>query len=733
MQSDGSLAGSEPTIPHRPTPAWQRPTPVWRAGLALLLLLALLIRWPVPSMPWTHIDEKAFVNHPLGFFSGDLNPHFFNYPTLQLYLTGAVYLAYWSCTDEDLLDFVAWRTFVDASDIMPLARGLTTLMAVATVAVTALIGRRLYGPVWGLVAAALLALAPLHTRFSHLAATDAPSLFWSSLALLWTLRAAGAGRQRDLLLAAVFCGLSAATKYPGVLCASAIVAAAFLGFPGKRLRVLLLAAAVATLTFACTTPYVWLDWAEALQDLSAMAAEHVVEDQHAAGTSGLQHLLGHNLRYGLGVATTLLLLVSLLWRPHRMTTPEIIVVAALLPAGLLAAGASSAFMRYAMPMAPMAVVLACRLPAWLFAHPSVASHRLARPGMALLVLGLLAEPAHAAWHQRSLLGSVDTRIEAQQMLADSLPQGGRIVHFSSWAGRPAGLTPDFIYRRQHRSAASFGQQGVAQMYRRLAQRGDLPPLYLNHTPGSIDAQGVNAPQGSLAVAWRLRHPLITDRGNTKALHLVTWNNTIDSGNPEQALFDPVDLLFVPLAGFDAVWRSGPEINVGQVYLPRLEPVPAAADYFRVLANLSDATVAFQGRRWEDANRLYDETLRVPYYLPELLSGSDLEGLFYGSGVSRYSLGDRDGAIDRWAEGVRLCPTQQLMRFNLAAILVEAGRYREAARHSVELLRQQPDHADGWHNLAVSLRRAGRSEDAADAQRQDPACLREDGALAQWLQ
>jgi hypothetical protein len=47
-----------------------------------MLLAALWIRWPVPSMAWTHIDEKALVDHPLGFFSGDLNPHFFNYPTL---------------------------------------------------------------------------------------------------------------------------------------------------------------------------------------------------------------------------------------------------------------------------------------------------------------------------------------------------------------------------------------------------------------------------------------------------------------------------------------------------------------------------------------------------------------------------------------------------------------------------------------------------------------------------
>ena len=58
-----------------------------------------------------------------------------------------------------MLDFVAWHTFVDDGDILLLVGGLTSLIAVATVAVTACLGRRLYGPAWGLAAAGLLALS----------------------------------------------------------------------------------------------------------------------------------------------------------------------------------------------------------------------------------------------------------------------------------------------------------------------------------------------------------------------------------------------------------------------------------------------------------------------------------------------------------------------------------------------------------------------------------------------
>jgi|TARA_B110000495_G_C23033200_1_gene616029 hypothetical protein len=44
---------------------------------------------------WSHGDEWAFIIHPLGFWSGDFNPHFFNYPTFQLYINSALYYLYY--------------------------------------------------------------------------------------------------------------------------------------------------------------------------------------------------------------------------------------------------------------------------------------------------------------------------------------------------------------------------------------------------------------------------------------------------------------------------------------------------------------------------------------------------------------------------------------------------------------------------------------------------------------
>ena len=68
-------------------------------GLLALFVWALYLRWPLPAPEWQHVDERAFILHPLGFWSGDFNPHFFNYPTLHFYLASALYYLYYLMGD----------------------------------------------------------------------------------------------------------------------------------------------------------------------------------------------------------------------------------------------------------------------------------------------------------------------------------------------------------------------------------------------------------------------------------------------------------------------------------------------------------------------------------------------------------------------------------------------------------------------------------------------------------
>ena len=117
----------------------------FRWGTGAILLLALALRWPVPAPSWTHFDEIAFIVLPLGFWSGDLNPHYFNYPTFHFYLSSLLYLLYYLATSaESVEQFVAYHLLVDGRDLLALVRGANTLLAVATVGAVACLGRRLY-------------------------------------------------------------------------------------------------------------------------------------------------------------------------------------------------------------------------------------------------------------------------------------------------------------------------------------------------------------------------------------------------------------------------------------------------------------------------------------------------------------------------------------------------------------------------------------------------------------
>ncbi|MDE0962559.1 MAG: hypothetical protein OSB73_05470 [Candidatus Latescibacteria bacterium] len=103
----------------------------WLIALAALMALAVGLRlWGTILAPvMRHPDEIFMVVFPLEFFSGDLNPHRFYYPTLHFYLLGLVYGvcfvlqnifgAGWS-----RVEFAAYYIFWDSDALLVWARRL---------------------------------------------------------------------------------------------------------------------------------------------------------------------------------------------------------------------------------------------------------------------------------------------------------------------------------------------------------------------------------------------------------------------------------------------------------------------------------------------------------------------------------------------------------------------------------------------------------------------------------
>ena len=122
---------------------------------------------------------------------------------------------------------------------------------------------------------------------------------------------------------------------------------------------------------------------------------------HAGDGSALP-VLRVNLRYGFGLFSLLVGCVALVC-PWRWRRDELVLLAATIVFSTLVLAASSVFMHYCLPLAPLWSLLL-----WRLLH-HLDSRRLWQLGCVLL---LLAEPARASLQQRRLLAGPDTRSQA---------------------------------------------------------------------------------------------------------------------------------------------------------------------------------------------------------------------------------------------------------------------------------------------------------------------------------
>lgn len=683
------------------------PWGLWSA----LLLLAIALRWPLPEPGWQHVDEWVYVVHPLGFWGGDFNPHFLIYPTFHLYLLSALYYFYYLlCSPESLEAFVAYRYFVSDQDLVAIARGFNTLLAVATVAVTVQLGRRLYGEKGGWLAGLLLALMPLHVRFSHLANTDVPAALWVSLALLWSVRLVqDQGQRRDALLAGLFAGLAGATKYPAGLALVPVLAAAWWSGP-QRLRNAGIALAAALLAAALATPYVWLDWQQCWADLSTSARQHMVEGEHRTGDAAWLHLLRHTLWYGLGLAGMASLTLALVWRPRTWRPAEGVVLVGMGAFLLLLVSAQSVFMRYALPLTPMIAVLIVR------PLLGLSPRRLILAGW---LAALLCEPAWASLQIRIMLSGSDTRMQLRQWLLLQYPEGARILPSSEIAGNLGLLSPAPLYVRQKRFSDRFDLNHLIRAYELLSQRTDLPPLYLTWNPATAEAYAATRPEQATGSALILSYVHLLCPPNKALAALdqagrINWLERFSPGDPAQAVFDPVDWNFLPVAGWEAQEQTGPDIHLGKLALRVNNPLPTSQEFFTLLHHLMAGKVAVAAEDWPGTLRYYEPLLKLPYFLPEVLPDFYAYGVYLDAGRAYHGLGRYEKALACWQEAAGLDPEKGEVHHLMGVAYSALGQDAPAVQEYLQAIALQTPDPGVYYNLGLSLVRLNRLEEAVAA-------------------
>ena len=330
-----------------------------RVGLAGVLLIAILVlalalrlKGVAYGLPYSFVnsDESMVVPKAFQAAQGHLNPHFFFYPSLYFYLTGALYVlaapVWWVLGHGNFLSQTSF--VVDPGPYFLLGRLLSVAMGTASVYLVYRLGRDGFGRAAGLLAALFLAVAPLHVAYSHMAVTDVTAVAFSLLALVLLHLAAGGGDRspadgqagerraaRLLVLGALAAGLATSTKYNlGMLVLPATVAAVYAcrGEVARRaaaggraalvwLRVLALRVYLPmAVAFVVASPFVVLDAPRFIRDFRRQSQ---IMDR---GWLGFEHVgngfwynVTPNLTGAVGVVLVVLAAAGLVWALWRRT------------------------------------------------------------------------------------------------------------------------------------------------------------------------------------------------------------------------------------------------------------------------------------------------------------------------------------------------------------------------------------------------------------------------------
>lgn len=391
----------------------------WSAFTLFILCFAFRligIGWGLPNDIHNqsfHPDETFIVhNYTENLEPGLLKftPGNYNYPTLyplMLRIAGDVVTTY-SGDEEPSLHAPAQtaqqfgsylRKVGQHERLVNLAgRTISSLTGAGTAVVVFLYLLRFCGFLGASFGGVLMGIAPAFLVHSRFQTVDVTSTFFFILALYYAskilpspnvepphgLRLNAQGSiLKPALLSALFAGLSAGTKYTGVLALLALWVALGVAKPARAALLGLYALLVTAAVFLLTTPGAILENAQFVKGLSVETAH--MEQGHGfafVGTpSGFIYQIG-NLVTGIGPLAALIGIAGILYAAYRKHAWAWLLLVAILPYYIVIGRSEVKFIRYDLPLFP---VVCCG-----FGYAIAAAARRPRFRVAGLSLGLVA-------------------------------------------------------------------------------------------------------------------------------------------------------------------------------------------------------------------------------------------------------------------------------------------------------------------------------------------------------
>ncbi len=365
--------------------------------------------------------------------NGDFNPHWFGHPgTVAFYLLALVYSILFHIGSL-FGGFELASTFAEATVKYPhffllTGRITLTLFGIASIAVVYKIALKLFNKPTALMAAAFLALGPVHTFYGKLIRTDIIVTFFLLMATYWSIRIVESRSLKYYIFAGVFTGLAVATKYTGVLIGALPVVAFLYTEPFKEYRKIVIAAGAGVAATFVGSPYLFLDWRTAKYNLIREA-----RPRHVSGTGDgflndliwyIQNPLADSITLiGLG-AVIIALVICLRSKDTRLKLLTVFPLIFTLFISLL----SLRWERWFVPALPFYGILAAYGLYWLYSlfdtHKPSFALRIFTVIVPVVVFGSLI--FHNSIQGVQLTG-IDTRDIGREWIINNIPNSSRIA------------------------------------------------------------------------------------------------------------------------------------------------------------------------------------------------------------------------------------------------------------------------------------------------------------------
>jgi 4-amino-4-deoxy-L-arabinose transferase-like glycosyltransferase len=549
--------------------------------LAALVIVGLVLRLAGISfgLPWVDArpDERNILVRAITISAGELNPHYFNYPSGFFYLAAGLAWIEAVVTvglgnAESVRSFLT-GFFLDPTPFVLTVRIVSAIASAVTILATFRLGSRLAGPRVGLFAAVAATGTFLMVRDAHFGVTDSLLTLWITLAAASAVRAGAARTGKAALAAGALAGLALGTKYnAALLTVPLLIAFVLRDRENGRLawrpdpRRFALAGVAMLGVFLLTSPFILVSPQE-------FARHFWFEVEHLAGGHGLvedrgwwTHLVV-TLRYGMGLPALAAAGVGLVISFRRPTAAALVVFSFPLLYYLAIGRGFTTFARYMLPVLPfLCVALARAVDAVIRVTPRIGASRGAAACGVLVVLALMSPSIVRSIRFDTLLTRTDTREILARWWMKNLPPETTV----GWLGDPwsmpllydtidessmlAWVPPAAIWReavqrlRRDRSRPAYAGRWIGLGPDEVGSR-----LPLWRPPYLVVATG---PLVAYTIPEHVTPRLLPERYWEKVL-------TIDPSVPGEpaGVYDQQDAFFVPLGGLDSVTRPGPTLTV----------------------------------------------------------------------------------------------------------------------------------------------------------------------------